>query len=246
MRPHHAHRWLWRIKTSQGRRQFEIASSLQYTSAARHRCTRKQPYTAAAPPASVTESVYTMSATKKIYVIFYTTYGHIWKLVEEVVKGINSVDGTEAVVFQVNPAEDPIVLAFLLFIRLDLQCLIRHCLSGTCDARQFSLPVDNEDCSVHAYVMPDQHRSNGSRACRFPRPCLRQCWRRCTLLPSLMYQSSTFMSWHRQMAMCLLSLPGASQVISCNFKSGRPAYLWLILAFSRHQPQLSHVHRMIR
>ena len=43
-----------------------------------------------------------MSANKKIYVIFYTTYGHIWKLVEEVVKGINAVDGTEAVVFQVG------------------------------------------------------------------------------------------------------------------------------------------------
>ena len=43
-----------------------------------------------------------MSANKKIYVIFYTTYGHIWKLVEEVVKGINAVDGTEAVVFQVD------------------------------------------------------------------------------------------------------------------------------------------------
>lgn len=46
----------------------------------------------------------TMSATgtKKIYVIFYTTYGHIYKLVEEVVKGINSVSGIEAVVLQVR------------------------------------------------------------------------------------------------------------------------------------------------
>ena len=41
------------------------------------------------------------TGTKKIYVIFYTTYGHIYKLVEEVAKGINSVAGTEAVVLQV-------------------------------------------------------------------------------------------------------------------------------------------------
>lgn len=42
------------------------------------------------------------TGTKKIYVIFYTTYGHIYKLVEEVVKGINSVSGIEAVVLQVR------------------------------------------------------------------------------------------------------------------------------------------------
>ena len=49
-----------------------------------------------------------MSGTgpKKIYVIFYTTYGHIYKLVQEVAKGINSVDGTEAVVLQVIPKHD--------------------------------------------------------------------------------------------------------------------------------------------
>ena len=43
-----------------------------------------------------------MSANTKVYVIFYTTYGHIYKLVKEVVKGINAVDGTEAMVFQVS------------------------------------------------------------------------------------------------------------------------------------------------
>ena len=41
------------------------------------------------------------AGTRKIYVIFYTTYGHIYKLVEQVTKGINSVPGTEAVVVQV-------------------------------------------------------------------------------------------------------------------------------------------------
>ena len=61
-----------------------------------------------------------MSATKKIYVIFYTTYGHIWKLVEEVVKGINSVDGTEAVVFQVNIAEIPVASPFAPLMALVL------------------------------------------------------------------------------------------------------------------------------
>lgn len=47
-----------------------------------------------------------MSATgsKKIFVIFYTTYGHIHKMVEEVVKGINSVSGVEAVLLQVRDA----------------------------------------------------------------------------------------------------------------------------------------------
>ncbi|DBA66657.1 hypothetical protein WJX79_009985 [Trebouxia sp. C0005] len=41
------------------------------------------------------------AGTRKIYVIFYTTYGHIYKMVEQVSKGINSVPGTEAVVLQV-------------------------------------------------------------------------------------------------------------------------------------------------
>lgn len=44
------------------------------------------------------------TGTKKIYVIFYTTYGHIHKMVEEVVKGINSVSGVEAVLLQVCDA----------------------------------------------------------------------------------------------------------------------------------------------
>ena len=33
--------------------------------------------------------------------VFYTTYGHIYKLVEQVAKGINSVAGTDAVLLQV-------------------------------------------------------------------------------------------------------------------------------------------------
>ncbi len=54
-------------------------------------------------PASNTATPVTMSSsgTRKIYVIFYTTYGHIYKMVEQVAKGINSVPGTEAVVLQV-------------------------------------------------------------------------------------------------------------------------------------------------
>ena len=43
-----------------------------------------------------------MSAAKKIYVIYYSTYGHIYTLVQEAVKGINAVDGVEAVVYQVD------------------------------------------------------------------------------------------------------------------------------------------------
>lgn len=58
------------------------------------------------PSASWITTPATMSATgtKKIYVIFYTTYGHIHKMVEEVVKGINSVSGVEAVLLQVCDA----------------------------------------------------------------------------------------------------------------------------------------------
>lgn len=43
-----------------------------------------------------------MSAPKKIYVIYYSTYGHIHTLVQEAVKGINAVGGVEAVVYQVD------------------------------------------------------------------------------------------------------------------------------------------------
>ena len=44
------------------------------------------------------------AGSKKVFVIFYTTYGHIHKMVEEVVKGINSVSGVEAVLLQVRDA----------------------------------------------------------------------------------------------------------------------------------------------
>ena len=47
------------------------------------------------------------TGTKKIYVIFYTTYGHIHKLVQEVVKGINAVSGAEAVLLQVSTSCRP-------------------------------------------------------------------------------------------------------------------------------------------
>lgn len=53
------------------------------------------------------------AGTRKIYVIFYTTYGHIYKMVEQVSKGINSVPGTEAVVLQVM-YQPPVVLWCLL------------------------------------------------------------------------------------------------------------------------------------
>ena len=54
------------------------------------------------------------TGTKKIYVIFYTTYGHIHKMVEEVVKGINSVSGVEAVLLQVRIAMHTAVCTELL------------------------------------------------------------------------------------------------------------------------------------
>jgi NAD(P)H dehydrogenase (quinone) len=44
----------------------------------------------------------------KIAVIFYSTYGHIYKMAQQVAKGINSVPGCEAVLLQVQetlPAE---------------------------------------------------------------------------------------------------------------------------------------------
>ena len=60
-----------------------------------------QPVASPIPPFNATPVTMSSAGTRKIYVIFYTTYGHIYKLVEQVTKGINSVPGTEAVVLQV-------------------------------------------------------------------------------------------------------------------------------------------------
>lgn len=60
-----------------------------------------QPAATPIPPLYATPVTMSSAGTRKIYVIFYTTYGHIYKMVEQVTKGINSVPGTEAVVLQV-------------------------------------------------------------------------------------------------------------------------------------------------
>jgi hypothetical protein len=60
-----------------------------------------QPAATPIPPLYATPVTMSSAGTRKIYVIFYTTYGHIYKMVEQVAKGINSVPGTEAVVLQV-------------------------------------------------------------------------------------------------------------------------------------------------
>lgn len=61
----------------------------------------------APPPAETIEPVATQSATTematcKIYVVFYTMYGHVHKMAQAVKKGIDSVDGCEAVLYQVK------------------------------------------------------------------------------------------------------------------------------------------------
>lgn len=39
-------------------------------------------------------------ATCKIFVVFYSMYGHVYKMAQAVKKGIDSVDGCEAVLYQ--------------------------------------------------------------------------------------------------------------------------------------------------
>ncbi|KAF8731912.1 hypothetical protein HU200_015858 [Digitaria exilis] len=41
-------------------------------------------------------------ATTKIYVVYYSTYGHVARLAEEIKKGADSVDGVEATIWQVE------------------------------------------------------------------------------------------------------------------------------------------------
>ena len=38
----------------------------------------------------------------KIYVVFYSMYGHVYKLAQSIKKGIDSVDGCEGVLYQVR------------------------------------------------------------------------------------------------------------------------------------------------
>jgi NADPH-dependent FMN reductase len=47
----------------------------------------------------------------KIAVIYYSTYGHIYKMAQSIAKGINSVDGCEAVLLQVQETLSPEILA---------------------------------------------------------------------------------------------------------------------------------------
>lgn len=43
--------------------------------------------------------------TKKIYIVFYSTYGHIYKLAQTIKEGIDSVDGVEGILYQVRKEE---------------------------------------------------------------------------------------------------------------------------------------------
>ncbi|WVZ62414.1 hypothetical protein U9M48_012170 [Paspalum notatum var. saurae] len=42
-----------------------------------------------------------MAAATKIYIVYYSTYGHVARLAEEIKKGADSVDGVEATIWQV-------------------------------------------------------------------------------------------------------------------------------------------------
>ncbi|CAK0785724.1 hypothetical protein CVIRNUC_008935 [Coccomyxa viridis] len=50
-------------------------------------------------------------ATKKIFVIFYSTYGHVYKMAQSELKGINSVEGVEGILYQVNETLPEDILA---------------------------------------------------------------------------------------------------------------------------------------
>lgn len=47
----------------------------------------------------------------KIYIIFYTMYGHIWKMAQAMKEGVDKVPGCEGVLFQVAETLDESVLA---------------------------------------------------------------------------------------------------------------------------------------
>eukprot|EP00878_Enallax_costatus_P021681 GHUV01022971.1.p1 GENE.GHUV01022971.1~~GHUV01022971.1.p1 ORF type:complete len:180 (+),score=22.36 GHUV01022971.1:70-609(+) len=58
------------------------------------------PQTAPAP-APVPAAAAAM-ATKKVYIIYYSMYGHIDKMARVVKKGVDSIEGVEGVLYQVN------------------------------------------------------------------------------------------------------------------------------------------------
>lgn len=162
-------------------------------------------------PAAETKTPATMSATgtKKIYVIFYTTYGHIYKMVEEVVKGINSVPGTEAVLLQVcmtSRASAGVGCCAQASQALrDLLVANAFCLHASLSATSAVYRV--RICRlVTACIGLEQHLRF---ACRSQRLCLRVFWRKCMRLPNPMFPSSTFMTFLKLMALFLPSQPGA-------------------------------------
>uniref|UniRef100_A0A7I4AAU4 NAD(P)H dehydrogenase (quinone) n=1 Tax=Physcomitrium patens TaxID=3218 RepID=A0A7I4AAU4_PHYPA len=49
-------------------------------------------------------------ATTKLYIVYYSMYGHVAKMAEEIKKGASTVDGVEASLFQVPETLPPEVL----------------------------------------------------------------------------------------------------------------------------------------
>ncbi|CAL8471233.1 g10775 [Coccomyxa elongata] len=47
----------------------------------------------------------------KIYVVLYTTFGHIYKLAQQQLKGVNSVEGVQGILYQVPEILSPDILA---------------------------------------------------------------------------------------------------------------------------------------
>jgi hypothetical protein len=71
----------------------------------------KAPTAAAAAPAQSAPPVQQRKPAKmvKVYIIFYTTYGHIYTMAKAVKEGVDSVEGCEGVLYQVSwrPSEAP-------------------------------------------------------------------------------------------------------------------------------------------
>jgi hypothetical protein len=55
-----------------------------------------------AAQAPVVKTKATMAPTAKVYILFYSTYGHVYKLALAEKEGVDSVEGVEGVLLQVK------------------------------------------------------------------------------------------------------------------------------------------------
>lgn len=72
---------------------------------------KEQPRPAQEPKPVTKEDQPRKMATNKIFIIFYSTYGHIYKMAQSVLKGVNSVEGVEGTLYQVQETLPDEILA---------------------------------------------------------------------------------------------------------------------------------------